>query len=277
MDSKMRYKMGKINYINASPVYYGLDNGMLPEWLEMISEPPAVLNSMIINQDLILSPVSAAFYGMHHKELLLLPDFSISCHGHVMSVILVSKYPLEELNGKNIILTDESASAVSFLRMIFSLKNIVPILQTCSIKKISDIEDNVDAALVIGDAALTQPWESLFNYRIDLGDFWYSMTKKPFVFAVWAVKRSFAQKEPQIVRNIISLLKQSRESGYANIEKIIQTGAEKLNLEKAFVEKYYNHLYCDFDKEKKDALEMFFRFIYEENILKEKVKIELFK
>jgi len=277
MNNKIKYKMGKINYINASPVFYGLDNGLLPDWLEMVSEPPAVLNNMMISQDLILSPISAAFYGMHHKELLILPDFSISCHGDVMSVMLMSKYPLEELNGKNVVLTDESASAASFLKMIFSLKGIVPIIQTRSIKKINDVENNVDAALVIGDAALTQPWDLLFNYRIDLGDFWYSMTKKPFVFAVWAVQRSFAQKEPEIVKNIVSLLKQSRELGYANIEEIIEAGAEKLKLDKTFVRKYYNHLYCDFDNEKIKALETFFQFLYEENMLQEKVKIELFE
>ncbi|MCK5099153.1 MAG: ABC transporter substrate-binding protein, partial [Desulfobacteraceae bacterium] len=48
--------MGKISYINASPVFYGLDHGLLPDWLEMISEPPAVLNRLILNKDIIISP-----------------------------------------------------------------------------------------------------------------------------------------------------------------------------------------------------------------------------
>ena len=213
---------------------------------------------------------------MNHKELLVLPDLSISCNGSVMSVMLMSKYPIEELDKKNIALTEESASAASFLKMIFSMKNFGPNFETGPIRKITDVQKDKDAALVIGDAALTQPWASPFKDRIDLGDLWYSMTKLPFVFAVWVVRRSFAEKNPDRVREIIQLLSKSKQEGYANIGKIIKTGAEKLNLDQSLVKEYYNHLYCDFDLEKIKALEMFFKFLYEEKILKEKVKVELF-
>jgi chorismate dehydratase len=274
--NKIKCKMGKISYINASPVFYGLDNGLLPDWLEMISEPPAVLNNMIINNHIVVSPVSAAFYGMNHKDLLVLPDFSISCHGRVMSVLLMSKYPLKELDGKKIVLTEESATAVSFIKMIFSKNKVNPKLETRSIKTIDDVKDSFDGALIIGDVALTEPWDLMFKHRIDLGDLWFNLTKLPFVFAVWVVRRSFAEKEPEVVRDIIKLLNKSRDIGYDNIEKIIETGATKLNLEQSFVEEYYKHLYCDFDLEKIKALEMFFKFLYEEGISKEEVKVELF-
>ncbi|MCK5541739.1 MAG: menaquinone biosynthesis protein [Desulfobacterales bacterium] len=268
--------MGKISYINASPVFYGLDNGLLPDWLEMVAQPPAVLNHMIKNKDIIISPVSAAFYGMNCKELLILPDFSISCHGNVMSVILMSKYPLEELDGKNIILTKESATAASFLKMIFSRRNINPKFETRSVNSLNDVKGNVDGALIIGDAALTQPWATVFKHKIDLGDLWFKLTKLPFVFAVWVVRRSFARKEPQIVKEVILLLNKSRDLGYTNIEKIIESGAQKLNLNYSFIKEYYNHLYCDFNLEKIKALEMFFKYLYEEKIFNEKVRVELF-
>jgi chorismate dehydratase len=276
MSSKIKYKMGKISYINASPVFYGLDHGLLPDWLEMVSEPPAVLNNMIHKNEIVLSPISAAFYGMHHKELLVLPDLSISCHGPVMSVMLSSKYPMENLDRKNVVLTDESATASSFLKMVFSLKNVFPNLESRSIKSIDDVDKDIDAVLVIGDAALTQNWEQKFEYNIDLGDLWYSMTQLPFVFAVWVVRRSFAEKNPDIVKRIIKLLHLSKEAGYSNIEKIIESGADKLNLDSSFIKQYYDHLYCDFDLKKIKALEMFFKFLYEEKILHEKVKVELF-
>ena len=93
--------MGKISYINASPVFYGLDHGLLPPWLKMESDVPSVLNRKIITGQIKISPISAAFYAMNHKELLLLPDLSISCHGRVLSVILASHYPIDDLEGKN--------------------------------------------------------------------------------------------------------------------------------------------------------------------------------
>ena len=48
--------MGRIDYINASPVYYGLDHGLLPAWVTMTDGPPAVLNRMIRRGDLSHKP-----------------------------------------------------------------------------------------------------------------------------------------------------------------------------------------------------------------------------
>ncbi len=273
---KTKYKMGKISYINASPVFYGLDNGLLPDWLEMVSRPPSVLNHMVINGDIVISPISTAFYAMHHEDLLVLPDFSISCHGSVMSVLLMTRYPVEQLDKKKVFLTEESATAASFVKMFFSKMNINPLFETRSMGSIVDIDDSVDAALIIGDAALTQPWESIFEYRLDIGDLWFQLTGLPFVFAVWVVRRSFALEESEIVKKIIMLLHASRKAGLGAMDKIIEAGAFKLDLTLPLIKKYYNHLYCDFDLKKLKALEMFFDFLYEEEILEKKVKVELF-
>ena len=97
--SKTRLSMGRISYINASPVYYGLDNGLLPDWIEMTDGAPSVLNQMIKNRELEISPVSAAFYGMNHKDLLILPDLSISCYGKVLSVIQGVSIPPRTTDG----------------------------------------------------------------------------------------------------------------------------------------------------------------------------------
>ena len=91
--------MGKITYINASPVYYGIDHGMQPDWLTLVPDVPAALNRQIATGKVDISPISAAFYALNHKDLLLLPDLSISCDGKVLSVICASRYPLEDLTG----------------------------------------------------------------------------------------------------------------------------------------------------------------------------------
>ncbi len=118
----IKIDMGKISYINASPVFYGLDHGLLPNWLNMVSDVPSVLNKKILAGNIEISPISAAFYAMNYKDLLLLPDLSISCHGPVMSVVLASNYPIDNLTGKQIMFSQESASAASFLKMIFNQK-----------------------------------------------------------------------------------------------------------------------------------------------------------
>jgi chorismate dehydratase len=268
--------MGKISYINASPVYYGLDNGLLPNWLEMDPDVPSVLNQKIIDGQIQISPISAAFYAMNHRELLLLPDLSISCHGRVMSVILASRYALDELTGKTVRLSRESASAASFLKMIFHQRNITPIYQIGDVGQIESVLREVDAALIIGDTALTLPWHQKFNYCIDLGQLWYEMTGLPFVFAVWVVRRSFAESNPLLVKKIYDLLLASKASGYQHMDQVVEASARKLKIEQKRVREYFDLLFCDLDPEKVKAMGMFFDSLSEQGILTEKVDIRFF-
>ena len=163
----------------------------------MISGPPSTLNQMMIDGSLDISPVSSAAYARNAHEWLILPDLAIACHQRVLSVLLVSRYNLEALTGRRILITDESASARDLCRLIFSLKGVRPEFVVGKVKSPSQLPEDIDAALVIGDSALSQPWERIFPHVYDLGTQWWHMTGLPFVFAVWAVRKEFARKYPQ--------------------------------------------------------------------------------
>lgn len=273
---KHKISLGKISYINASPVYYGLDRGLLPDWLEMVPDVPSVLNRKIITKQIEISPVSAAFYAMNHEKLLVLPDLSISCHGNVLSVICASNYELDDLSHKTVMFSQESASAASFLRMIFSEKKVYPDFKVGPVGDINEISDGVDAVLVIGDAALTQPWQDRFIHCFDLGGIWYEMTRLPFVFAVWVVRESFARENPGKVQEVLDLLLESKNMGYANIEEVILVGQKKLNLSYSIVKNYYDLLICDLDPLKVKALKLFFESLYAQKILDTPARVRFF-
>lgn len=274
--NEKKIKIGKISYINDAPVYFGLDHGLLPPWLEMVSDVPAVLNEKIKTGQIKISPVSAAFYAMNHREFLLLPDLSISCDGRVMSVILASNYKIDDLDAKKVIFSKESASAAAFLKMIFRRKKVSPIFEVGATNNYQKMALDADAALIIGDAALLHPWEEVFNYCIDLGQLWHDMTKLPFVFAVWVVRRSFAAKNPYLTRKIHQLLLTSKDLGYRNIDKVIDAGTNKLGLERSVIKEYFDLLYCDLDDKKIKAMALFFDYLFDQAILKEKVDIQFF-
>lgn len=274
--SQQKFFMGKIDYINASPVYYGLDHGLKPDWLEMIEGPPAVLNKMIKNNKLEISPVSAAFYGMNHKELLVLPDLSISCNGSVLSVILMSNFSIDHLHGKNLVLTEDSATAAALVRLLTSEKGIVPNFSKKRIQTRNDIPADADAALIIGDAALTQPWEKCFKYRMDLGDIWFKERGLPFVFALWVVRRSYALEHPECVQKVLELFCASKKEGYDHLNAIIKSGADKLGLDESMVREYYDLLFCDLDGKKVEAVKNFFDSLYDLKIFPDRVNLEFF-
>jgi chorismate dehydratase len=268
--------MGRISYINASPVYYGLDHGLAPKWLTLVTDVPAALNRQITAGDIDISPISAAHYAMNHKDLLLLPDLSISCHGPVMSVLCATDVPLDELTGKTVMFSEESATAAAFLKMIFARRRVRPDFTTGSVGDINQIPADVDAVLVIGDAALTQPWLQRFSHCFDLGRIWYDMTGMPFVFAVWVVRRSFAAAHPGTVARALDLLVASRDAGYARLDAVIAAGMKKLNLSRSMVTEYYDRLYCDLDPQKTAAMTLFFDALYQQKMLPSPVEISFF-
>ena len=269
--------MGRISYINASPVYYGLDHGLAPDWLTLVTDVPAALNRKITASDIDISPISAAYYALHHKDLLLLPDLSISCRGPVMSVICAARCPLDDLTGKTVMFSRESATGAAFLKMIFAGRGIRPQFQFGPVGDITAIPPDVDAVMVIGDAALTQPWQTRFSHWYDLGQLWYEMTGLPFVFAVWVVRRSFAAARPDQVSLALDLLKASRKMGYAHLDTVIDAGQAKLGLNRQMVKDYYNRLYCDLDQEKIAAMTKFFDGLYQQKILTSRPEIGFFK
>jgi len=269
-------RIGKISYINDSPVYFGLDHGLLPSWLKMVADVPAVLNHKIKTGQIKISPVSAAFYAMNHSDLLVLPDLSISCNGRVMSVILASNYAMDDLDGKKVMFSRESASAAAFLKMIFRQKKVSPLFEVGPVNNYQAVSKSADAALVIGDTALLHPWDQVFEHCIDLGQLWYEMTGLPFVFAVWVVRRSFAGQYPSCVKKIHQLLLASKAQGYLHIDQVIEAGKNKLGLKRSIVKEYFDLLYCDLDDQKIKAMSIFFDSLLEQGILNKKVDIEFF-
>lgn len=269
--------MGRMDYINASPVYYGLINGLLPSWITMTDGPPAVLNAMILKGDLAISPISSGFYGCHHRDLLVLPDLSISCDGPVLSVILMGNYSIEDLDGKKVVLTEDSATSALLVRLLFAEQGVAPVFVTGRMRTPEDIPGDADAVLVIGDAALTQPWDDFFPIRMDLGELWHKKTGMPFVFALWVVRRDYAQRYPDRVARALSLFHLSRQQGYGNIETVIDRGVDKLKLSRSLIERYYQVLFCDLDQPKIQALEHFFERLYTHKLFTERVKVELFQ
>ena len=269
-DRKVR--VGRIRYINVAPVYFGLDNGMRPPWVKLVNEPPAVLNRMLERGELDISPVSSVAYARNHKKWLLLPNNSISCFGEVMSVLLASKFPFDQLNGKTVLLTEESASAAGLLKLLFSKKNVHPVFREAQIKNPGDVQE-ADAALIIGDRALSGLWTEHFPFVMDLGATWKDFTGLPFVFAVWAVRKNFARDFPDAVEAVAELFRISRENGQKHLDQISCKSAKHLGFSPEFCNRYYTHIKYDLDYPEKMGLECFLYAMYKEKMLPGKVRL----
>ena len=148
-------RMGRISYLNVLPVYHPLEAGILPHDFELVSGPPALLNEMMSRGELHVSSCSCFEYARRPERYYLVGDLSIGSRGPVMSVLLLSRLPVEELGGHEILISGESHTSVALLRLLmrdrykldvrFSTGPVTPALRS----------DNPPTAfLAIGDEAL---------------------------------------------------------------------------------------------------------------------------
>lgn len=270
-------RVGRISYMNVAPVYYGFDAGGTPDWIDLTSAPPAVLNALLAEGRLDISPVSSAAYARNQDDWLVLPDLSIACFGPVMSVLLVSRHPFEALNGKKVILTRDSATAAALTRCLLSSAGVHARLATGRVRDASDLPEDTGAALVIGDAALREPWAARFDHVWDLGERWRDRTGLPFVFALWAVRRAFAEAHPDRVSAVLDALYRSRAEGMQNIGRILPRAGGRLGIPYERCREYYRRLRYSLDPAEIEGLSLFFRGLFREKILSRPVRLHFFR
>ncbi len=114
-------RVGHINFINCLPLSYAFQHNEDLKHLEITRAVPSLLNEKIMAGELDISPVSSIVYAQHAEKLLLLPNLSISADGGLESILLVSKKPMDKLDGATIALTSKSATSHRLLKVILAL------------------------------------------------------------------------------------------------------------------------------------------------------------
>jgi len=219
-------RLGRIGYINCYPIYGAIDRGIVPVPGELVTGTPAELNDLLVAGELDLSVISAVEYARHARDLVLLPDLAISCDGPVRSVMLFSRRPVRQLDGRTVLLTASSRTSVALLELLCrEVWKVRPHFVEARAEA-NDLDHLAalphDAVLVIGDPALLLSARRAYPEVADLGEEWKRWTGLPFVFAVWAARRSADAAAVQ--RGHRSLLA-SRDWGLAHLDDLAADAA----------------------------------------------------
>lgn len=250
---KNKPRVGQISYTNCIPFYYQLQE------FDFLKAVPAEVNQAMHNGSVDIAPVSSLEYLNHAEDYYMLPGFAIAAREFSGSVILFSKQKIELLDGAQIALTRESLSSSVLLKILLKFKYE---FQNEFAVENSDPEEMLKkyaAALVIGDDALFYHPKD-FIYKYDLSDLWWHWTGKPFCFAVWAVRRAFADKHPEVVEQFCCELKKNLESNLSDLEGLIK-GAMRLSFLDEKFSKVFGYLFnlnYSLDSETLHGLRLFY-------------------
>lgn len=256
----MKPRVGHIQFINCFPLFYGLIEKKFLLEVDLIKGNPTDLNRMLAEDVLDLAPISSIAYARNYRDYVIMPDISISCDGAVKSIFLFSKLPINELHGKKIALTNISATSVALLRIIMAKHYKISPDYFTSAPELGAMLLEADAALLIGDDAL-RAWynkdERLYVY--DLGKEWKDMTGLPMVFAVWAIRREFAEKRIKELKIIKETFVDSMRFSLENIEAVARKAAQWEEYPTEYLIEYFKTLRFDFDYHKQEGLLEYYR------------------
>jgi chorismate dehydratase len=273
----MRPRVGHIQFLNCLPLYHMLVRSGAVLDMDLYKDTPIALCRRLISGKLDISPVPAIEYARHARDLLLLPDLTVSSNGRVMSILLVSKVPAEKLHGRPVALTNTSATSQVLTKILLREKfNVEPVYFECP-PDLPEMFREADAALLIGDDALRACARPGKYRQYDLGAEWKKLTGEAMVYAVWAVRRSYAEKHPDRVGMVYEAFKRSITESLASVESISRDIACWEPFTAAFLRKYFTGLQYSFGPEYRRGLKTYFAMAKKIGALDKIPKLEFVK
>lgn len=242
-------RMGRIGYLNVLPIYHALESGTIKHGYELVYGPPAELNRRMAGGEMLAASTSCVEYARRPERYRLLPNLSIGSNGPVQSVLLLSRCPVEQLSGRNILVSAETHTSATLLRLLLTRRYELRELSyhVGSATELAASGNPPEAFLAIGDEALRLRRHPLYPYALDLGDAWTAWTGLPFIFGVWvADRRAFSPSSgssSRAVENPGKLLSRARDWGLAHMDRILDIAVQNYpNMTRQEHADYFNGL-----------------------------------
>jgi len=242
---RRRPRVGHIQFLNCLPLYWGLARtGTLLD-LELTKDTPEKLSEQLVDGRLDIGPITLVEFLRNAGRLVALPDIAVGCDGPVMSCVIVSKGPLEGLDGERVALGSTSRTSVRLAQLMLAERyGLAPDYYTCP-PDLGLMMQEAQAAVLIGDAALRASLHDAPRLGLhvhDLGLMWKEWTGLPFVFAVFAVRRDYLDREPATVREVHRAFLASRDLSLEEVGKVAEQAARWESFDATLLERYFTTL-----------------------------------
>lgn len=203
--------MAASSYLNSAPLIWSFVRGSRKGTVDLTAPVPARCAELLKDGTVEAALIPVIEY-QRIPDISLVPDVCVGSKGNVRSVVLVTRVKdLEEV--RSVALDDSSRTSAALLKIIFlEFLGVEPKWITSAPNVDRMLEDN-DAALVIGDPAMTFARDDL--RVVDMASIWREYTGLGFVFAVWAVRNKDLTRVAPID------FAAARDEGFDQIEEIL--------------------------------------------------------
>jgi chorismate dehydratase len=244
-NSLVPFRVGSVPYLNAAPLTRGLEE-------QIIFVPPSELAKKLQADELDAALVSVTEV-LFNDRYDVLDGIAIASLGEVKSVFLAHKQPLEKI--REIFCDTASLTSVNLLKVLFAERGLKPEFKPLQNYELAPSLENV---LLIGDRGidfLRMPHE---HEIWDLGEAWFELTKLPFVYAVWALRRGIENTE---------LRRQLREAKSFGLDTLDHIIASRPEFDRDFRQDYLTwHIQYHLGADEKRGLEKFIELLRKHNL-----------
>jgi chorismate dehydratase len=217
-----------VSFLNTTPLVWGMLHGPQRGLFDLDFQIPAACADRVASGEADIGIIPSFELTRQHLEVI--PGTGIACHGPVRSILLISSRPAPEI--ERLAVDSSSRTSVQLARVLLERRfGAEPEL----IPHPPDLDAMLriaDAALIIGDPALHIEPSRLPYHVYDLGKEWVEMTGLPFVFAVWAGRKSV------ITPQVTEAFQQSCQFGRARIEEIVAAESARREIAPVLVREY---------------------------------------
>lgn len=265
--AKQKLRIGHIDYLNALPVLFPLEIGLLSDEFELVKGVPADINRRFRAGELDISMVSSIEYARAGDDWLLLPNLSIAADGPVLSVLLFSKHMPHDLGGCQVALTSASATSVALTRTLFQRHWRVEPAFSVQSPNLEAMLADADACLLIGDdalravTALRQAGGEIDGKRIfitDIGEAWQQHCGVPMVYGVWVVRREVAASRERQIAAFLRASQEAKRFSRAYRPHLVELGAASRRLDPTLVARYFDVISNDLNAAQLQGLQLFY-------------------
>ncbi len=238
------FKVGSVPYLNAVPLTRGLED-------QILFAPPSELARMLRNDELDAALLSVTETLLTDRYDIL-DGMAVASLGEVKSVFLAHRQPLAEM--REIYCDTATLSSLNLLKVLLAENGWSPELRPLPDYKSAHSLDNV---LLIGAPAI-EFLRSEHSHQIwDLGAAWFELTKLPFVFAVWALRR--IPNEPLRRR-----LREAKRFGIDTLDYIVNS---RTDFDYAFRKDYLTwHIHYHLGADERRGLAKFVELLRKHNL-----------
>jgi chorismate dehydratase len=201
------FRVGSVKALNAVPLTRGIED-------QVIYEPPSKLAEMLRRDQLDAALVSIV-EPLLNDRYDILDGVAVASLGEVKSVFLAHRKPLEQAT--EVFCDTASLTSVMLLKVLLAERGLKP-----AFKPLENYEaaKEKDFVLLIGDAALDFALAPHEHEIFDLGAAWFELTKLPFVYAAWALRRGVDNKD------LRRQLREAKDFGLDTLDHIISSRTE---------------------------------------------------